>query len=199
VPAQLIRAITDADLIVIAGDITNFGGYDEARAIISELQLLNPNIVAVPGNCDRGTVNRFLDDTSISLHTASKLIDTLLLYGVGGSVKTPFHTPQEYTDADITTMLDAWERNERAKWHVLVTHCPPYNTKLDRTFLGQHVGSRVIRTFIEQHRPDLVICGHIHEARGVDRIGDTICINPGTFPKHFAVITTGTSITYELR
>ena len=37
-----------------------------------------------------------------------------------------------------------------------------------------------MRTAIESHQPALSLHGHIHEARGHTRIGDTLCINPGS-------------------
>jgi Icc-related predicted phosphoesterase len=37
-----------------------------------------------------------------------------------------------------------------------------------------------VRTAIEETRPALSLHGHIHEARGHARIGDTLCINPGS-------------------
>jgi Icc-related predicted phosphoesterase len=195
---NIINVLGHADLVIIAGDITNFGGYEEARRIVSTIQSFAPKIVSIPGNCDRLTVNKYLEDAAISVHGRSQLLNSLMLYGVGGCATTPFHTPQEYTDDDIATMLNAWQKDDAVRWHILITHCPPFNTRLDRTFLGQHVGSKTIRAFIEKNRPDLVICGHIHEARGVDRVDSTICINPGTFPKHYASITINTSLEYEL-
>jgi Icc-related predicted phosphoesterase len=51
------------------------------------------------------------------------------------------------------------------------------------------VGSSVIRTFIEREQPDLVLCGHIHESRGVDEIGETQIVNPGPVAEgHYAVV-----------
>ena len=43
------------------------------------------------------------------------------------------------------------------------------------------MGSQAVRGFIEAHAPEICICGHIHEARGEDRIGSTRIINPGAF------------------
>jgi Icc-related predicted phosphoesterase len=42
------------------------------------------------------------------------------------------------------------------------------------------VGSTAVRTAIERHQPLLSLHGHIHESRGVQRIGRTVCINPGS-------------------
>jgi Icc-related predicted phosphoesterase len=45
---------------------------------------------------------------------------------------------------------------------------------------GRHVGNKDFRSFIERIKPNLVICGHIHEtAEKKDKIGKTIVINPG--------------------
>jgi len=42
------------------------------------------------------------------------------------------------------------------------------------------VGSKAVRTAIEETKPALALHGHIHEARGHARIGSTLCINPGS-------------------
>jgi hypothetical protein len=61
----------------------------------------------------------------------------------------------------------------------LVSHVPPKNTSIDLTRSGVHVGSTAVRDFIEAFHPILVVCGHVHEARGTDEIGGTIIVNPG--------------------
>ncbi len=67
---------------------------------------------------------------------------------------------------------------------IYVFHSPPYGTALDIIYNGDHVGSRALRRFIQEVRPVLTLHGHIHESPSrsgkiFDRIGDTVCINPG--------------------
>ena len=65
-----------------------------------------------------------------------------------------------------------------AELTVFLSHQPPRNTACDLA-RGRHVGSQAIRECIEEHQPDLVLCGHIHEAIGCDRIGNSLIVNPG--------------------
>ena len=67
---------------------------------------------------------------------------------------------------------------------VCAFHGPPHGTALDLIHGEVHVGSRVVRKFLEERRPLLSLHGHIHESPAVsgrfaDRIGPTICVNPG--------------------
>lgn len=77
---------------------------------------------------------------------------------------------------------------------VYVMHSPPFRTTLDRLFDGRWIGSRAIRAFIENHQPYVTLHGHIHESSEIsgqywDRIGKTICINPGQSPEElYAVV-----------
>jgi Icc-related predicted phosphoesterase len=41
-------------------------------------------------------------------------------------------------------------------------------------------GSEAVRALIEKYQPPLSLHGHIHESRGVARIGRTVCLNPGS-------------------
>lgn len=73
-----------------------------------------------------------------------------------------------------------------AKRTLYVTHSPPFGTRLDRMERGGFAGSRSIRCFIEKIQPLLTLHGHIHESPKcsgsyVERIGETIAINPGQF------------------
>jgi Icc-related predicted phosphoesterase len=195
---DLAAAIAGADLIVIAGDITNFGGKEEAKAIIRGIQDLNKRILAIPGNCDHNDVKGFLASEDIDLHGRAREIEGVLFFGVGGSGRTPFGTPQEYSDLDFGEVLKTFHKTEDIGCYVLVSHDPPTKTRVDRTAFGIHAGNKKIREFIESFQPALCICGHIHEARGEDLIGNTRIVNPGPFPKYYAQITIGGTVSCRL-
>jgi Icc-related predicted phosphoesterase len=42
------------------------------------------------------------------------------------------------------------------------------------------VGSTAVRDAIKKHQPLLSVHGHIHESRGIKRMGRTMAINPGS-------------------
>ena len=86
--------------------------------------------------------------------------------------------------ASIEEELERLPKPKDFRKTIYVMHSPPFRTGLDRLFDGRWVGSRAIRAFIERHCPFLTLHGHIHEAAEIsgtylDRIGETICINPG--------------------
>jgi Icc-related predicted phosphoesterase len=63
---------------------------------------------------------------------------------------------------------------------VYVAHSPPFATTLDRLHGGiVPIGSRALRTFIDRRQPPLSLHGHVHESPGVERLGRTVCVNPG--------------------
>jgi Icc-related predicted phosphoesterase len=82
---------------------------------------------------------------------------------------------------------------------IFCPHAPPEDTACDRLRSGEHVGSTVIRAFVEREQPDLVLCGHIHESRGVDEIGRTRIANPGpVFSGHYAVVDVDDDVSVQL-
>ena len=60
--------LASADLVLIAGDITNFMGQDDARRIISAIGNINPNIFAIAGNCDLPIIDEYLTQQNINLN-----------------------------------------------------------------------------------------------------------------------------------
>lgn len=169
-----------ADLVVLAGDITNFGHAAEARSIIEPLQTMVSRLLAVTGNCDHEDVAQVLVEMGISLETAPVIVDGLPLVGLGGALAGPVPTPHEFTEDELSAQLSRMAEDlpgESA--FVLVSHQPPRDTAADRTSGGQHVGSRAVRQFVETGQPLVCFTAHIHESRGISHIGETIVVNPG--------------------
>lgn len=62
---------------------------------------------------------------------------------------------------------------------ILLSHAPPYGY-LDKTHSGIHIGSKILLEAIKKNHPKLVLCGHVHEAKGTAKIGRTEIYNLGS-------------------
>ena len=91
---EVNKLISNADLVVIAGDLTNFGHDREAKSVIQEIQMLNDKILAICGNCDYPDINNTLETMDIKLQETAKVYNDVAFYGLAGCTKTPFSTPQ---------------------------------------------------------------------------------------------------------
>jgi Icc-related predicted phosphoesterase len=179
---EMKRAINEADLLFLNGDLTNFGAPSDLHSLLDELKRhTSTEIKAVPGNCDTREVFLELQRAGINMHRSAETREGLGIIAVGGSNITPFGTPIEFSEEDISEFLtDSFSRVKDCESVILFSHFPPKDTAVDMISSGAHVGSSSLREFITTHPSvKLVICGHIHEAMGTDRIGDTPIINHG--------------------
>ncbi len=182
----------DFDGLVIAGDITDFGPDEHALEL---LKMFKEPVLAVPGNCDNISLLKLLRENAICLHNSFHTMGGLTFIGLGGSNPTPFCTPFELSEKKIGeyigTQLSKLQKNGRI---ILVSHAPPRNT-MDKLPHG-NVGSEAISRFLG--RFELIICGHVHEARGSIHVNGTLVVNPGAASKgQAALITIGDEINVE--
>ncbi|TGC09126.1 metallophosphoesterase family protein [Methanolobus halotolerans] len=180
----LLKKSGHVDVVLIAGDITNFGPAEKAHELIG---MFDQKVMAVPGNCDPESIIEVINDSSaINLHNRSVTYKDITFMGTGGSNPTPFCTPFEIEECDIEKglgkiMSEAERSKKRA---VLLTHAPPYGV-LD-VVGGMHVGCKSIARYLG--KVDLMVCGHIHEAKGVENKNGTVVVNPGMAARGFAAL-----------
>ncbi|HXW85201.1 MAG TPA: metallophosphoesterase [Candidatus Binataceae bacterium] len=180
--ARMGDVLRDCDLVVLSGDLTNFGGVEDTRKVLDEVRRACPNVLALTGNLDQREVIPFLEDEGIALHGRGRVLDGLAIFGCGGSNLTPFHTPTEFSEDEIYATLRAgYEQVRDTRPLLMICHAPPFETRCDRILSGKAVGSTAARRFIEEVQPDVCISGHIHESAGVDHIGTTAILNAGPF------------------
>jgi len=169
-----------ADLVIIAGDITNFGGRREAAPIIDKIRRYNEAVVAVTGNCDNPEIEDYLDEEGLNIGARNRVIGGISFAGLGGSLPGPAHTPNTYGEEELAALLDRAAVGLTDPF-ILVSHQPAVNTRTDLVLGMRHVGSASVRSFIERTAPLVCFSGHIHESIGTDTIGRTQLVNPGPF------------------
>lgn len=155
--------------------------------------------MVAPGNDDpwaiddvlqQSTVIEFAEGRCLQLDDGTEVITT------GYSNQTPWHTPREVSEDELAQRLERMFREvQNPSSMVLVAHPPPRDTELDQApkidddfriemdvgaLRMTSVGSAAVRLFITEHQPMLGLHGHVHESKGIQRLGRTVCVNPGS-------------------
>ncbi|MBW2964323.1 metallophosphoesterase family protein [Candidatus Woesearchaeota archaeon] len=162
------------DYIICAGDITIFG--DSMKQMVERLDKIGIPAIMLHGNHeDKDSLRKVCKHTKNVKFMHKEILEAgdyvFMAYGGGG-----FST--------LDKEFEAWSKEAMAKIPegkkiILVTHAPPYETKIDQV-LDQPAGNKSIRNFIKQVQPKLAISGHLHENAGIkDRIDKTKIVNPG--------------------
>jgi putative phosphoesterase len=191
---------TGFDAVIVGGDLTTHGTVNEATNALRRFQEFEKPLFVVAGNMDLPSFDTSYDSLGVNINAKGAVLGEAGFFGIAGSPFTPMHTPYEISEEEIRRRADAgWNEIQAMRWKVFVPHAPPHDTKLDKILLGKHVGSSAVRTFVEEKQPDVLICGHIHESRGLDTLGRTKMVNCGSASHGFyAIIELNETIRIEL-
>lgn len=185
---KLESVANTADLVLFAGDFARFGASETGLPFLERLAALHDRVFAVSGNCDEIDFRDTLEEYDLSIEGSLSYFNGLLFSGSGGALFHTGVTPNERSDGELVGDLALVAESvpeealaDGSPWEnlVLVVHNPPKDTALDCVGKDVHVGSPLVRKFIETYKPLLVISGHIHESFAVDRLGPTTLVNPG--------------------
>lgn len=187
---EILRTESPCDAVIIAGDLTTHGTLDEASAVIRRLQAFGKPVLAVAGNMDLPAFDSAYELMGVNINAKGIIVGEMGFFGVAGSPFTPMNTPYEISETEIARRArSGWQEIDTARWKIFVPHAPPKGTSLDKILIGKHVGSLAVREFVELHQPDVLVCGHIHESRGLDALGKTQMVNCGPAARgYYAVI-----------
>jgi Icc-related predicted phosphoesterase len=174
---NLAEQADKADLLIGAGDFANARrGLEICLPVLLEAQ---KPFLLVPGN------NESLEELQNAcksysharvLHGDGVKFQDIEFWGLDGGVPvTPFGDwSYDLSEDEARDLLKDCPSNA-----VLISHSPPRGT-LDISSRGQSLGSVAVREIIQQKKPRLVVCGHIHACAGQQaRIGETVVINAG--------------------
>ncbi|MGN6276919.1 MAG: metallophosphoesterase family protein [Solirubrobacterales bacterium] len=152
----------------------------------------------IPGNDDPWSIDAVLaSGTSVvACDESVQQVGPHEMVSFGYSNRTPWKTPRELDEEEIYERLKRLaDQLETPRQAIFNIHVPPYESSLDVAFEVDDelryvmkggrphevpTGSPAVRQIIEEAQPLLSLHGHIHESKGVTRIGRTVAINPGS-------------------
>jgi len=152
-----------------------------------------------PGNDDRFIIDNALSESDYVVNPEGKVVSIAEgheMISTGFSNVTPWKTQRELSEDELEKKIENMATKvKNMETCIFNLHCPPFDTLIDRapqldetlkvvTRSGEKVmisvGSLAARNAIKKHQPLLGLHGHIHESRGVEKLGRTLCLNPGS-------------------
>jgi uncharacterized protein len=154
-------------------------------------------VFVCPGNDDQLEIDEIVESARTVELGEGRVVDIegFQLASSGWANRTPWDTYREEDEPVLSERIERMvaEVTSPPERTIFSLHCPPYGTGLDDApqltaemdlkDAGRSTvpcGSTAVREAIERHQPALSLHGHIHEARGTHRLGQTLCINPGS-------------------
>lgn len=157
------------DLVVVCGDITQFGPGELATTLLNQIPV---QTLAIPGNIDTFDVDEGITKSNATnLHQRRVVVQGIPFVGIGREIPTPL---KDLMIVDGKAQKHLQEIVDSTS--VLVTHYPPFKLQ-DKIFIGTHGGSKELRSLVDTSKPLLVLCGHIHEDPGMTQTEKTTVVN----------------------
>jgi Icc-related predicted phosphoesterase len=179
---EMMQKVRDeADVMVLAGDLTNYGKLEEMTSLLNALVRLRIPIVAVLGNhdCESGKMNelikmmsdegiKVLDGTSYERDGVAFAGAKGFIGGFGRGLLTAFGEPEvkQFVQAGIeeSLKLERALSMSRAEKRVVVTHYSPVaeTVKGEPPEISPFLGSSRLAEVIDRHQAAMAIHGHAH-------------------------------------
>ena len=162
------------DLVILAGDLVDHSGNTEG--LIGPFKEKGLEVAIIPGNHEGLAEVNFLTEKYDlkNLHGYVIKVGDVGIFGCGYA-DIGIHQLSE--KQFFETLKKAHDSLKDVKKKLMVTHVQPSDSIIG---LGIFPGSEGVRKAIEELKPDVHICGHIHETHGIEEmIGSTRVINVG--------------------
>lgn len=173
-------SLPDGDILIHSGDVSGRGDEYEIKDFLDWFSIQKHRYkVFIAGNHDfffeRADANKIaslIPDDVIYLNDSGINLEGLYLWG---SPVTPWFFDWAFNRQRGAEINHHWELIP-TDIDILVTHGPVHGI-LDLTADGLHVGCEMLKNKVEDIKPKVHICGHIHEAYGQIQTKDTLYIN----------------------
>lgn len=150
-------------------------------------------IYVTGGNDDPFEIDDVIKASESFVYCHDQLVDLAghEMISTGYANMTPWDLPRDISEEELAKIIEGLAVQVKDMKNAIFNfHAPPHSSKLDeapklsREMKAQPdfipVGSTAVRSAIDKYQPLLGLHGHIHESRGAIKIGDTLCVNPGS-------------------
>jgi uncharacterized protein len=164
------------DLVILCGDLTL--QENSTDGIIGPFIKKNKKVILIPGNHETIATADFLAELygATNLHGYSIKFKDIGFFGCGAANTGPSKMDEKEI---FNTLKRGSEYLKDIRKKIMVTHVHPKETKIEK-FSSFVQGSEGITKAVKSLKPDLLLCGHVHEAAGIEeKLGSTRVINVG--------------------
>jgi uncharacterized protein len=164
----------EVDLVILAGDILDFDNWSEG--LIRPFKEKGLEVAVLPGNHEgMADINFMVENYKVkNLHGYSLEIGDVGIFGCGYADIMRTLTEEEF----FSTLKKAHSSVKNTRKKLMVTHVQPSDSIIG--LKHPTWGSTGVRKALEEFKPDIHICGHMHETHGIEEmIGKTRVINVG--------------------
>lgn len=154
----------------------------------------NIDVFMTAGNDDLLAVDSVIDNSSVFVNPDLKkvFVKEYEMISLSWSNPTPWDTSRECSEEELEEKIEGMASQvDDMNTAIFNFHIPPYDTLLDQapklsdklvpsTDETIPAGSKAVLDAIKKYQPMLGLHGHIHESRGIVKMGRTICLNPGS-------------------
>ncbi len=162
------------DLVLLAGDVTE--EQNILPGVISPFLEKKKKVLFVPGNHESMATAEFIADFYgiTNLHGYSVKYDDV---GIFGCSATNIGVNKLSEEEIFSLLKKGFDKIKDTKKKIMITHIHPTGTKMEK-FSNFVPGSEAVREAVKKLKPDILICGHVHEAAGIEeKLGKTKIFN----------------------
>ena len=166
----------NVDLVILCGDLTM--GETSTSNLIGPFVKRKKKVILIPGNHETVATADFLAELygAKNLHGYSVKYKDVGLFGCGGANIGLF----QLREKEIFNLLKkGFDKVKYLDKKIMITHVHPSSTKMEK-FTKIFPGSAGVKKAIDNFKPDILLCSHVHEAEGIEEmVGKTRVINVG--------------------
>jgi len=181
---------SDIDVFVHCGDWSNSGSKEETLTFLKQIDTVDvEHILICPGNHDIWVGQNIEESKELFKQAGALLLidEPLQINGFNfySMPWVPICGPWEFTlgSSELTSKSALIPDN----LDCLITHGPSYGI-LDKNKYNSPCGAISLTNAVLSKNPRYHVHGHIHESKGISKLGDTTVVNCYGYKGHYSIL-----------